>query len=178
MENSKPSVLAGLLCACAVVVTAQTGKVEVPRGDWALFLPNGEGKAQVNAYCGGSCHDLSFLMQSRKTEADWMRASEAMLSEMGSDMGEDALAASKYLGEHFGPKTAELRIPLAINDAPAAEIAVFLTTDLAAAEKVAAERDASPFRDFEDFQKRSSFIGKDAQPLDRYMDFTARGSEK
>ena len=176
MKMSKNCAFLTLLLACNVVLTAglaarpQAGEV-----DWSLFFPDGEGKMETQIYCGGRCHSLSVLVKARKGEDAWRNAAEGMLQESGEDAMQDVPLIVSYLASHFGLNTAELHIPLPINSASVQEIAVFFAVPSDVAEKIKAVRDAGVFKDFEDFQERVTFSGKELETYRQMLDFKLEG---
>lgn len=66
-------------------------------------LPNGPGKAEVEAACY-ACHSADILVQQRLTEKQWLASVEKM-SRWGAvvpDGKKDVIV--KYLARHYGPK--------------------------------------------------------------------------
>ena len=166
-------VLAAFLAVsvCGPWIMAQTPETQVSAGEWGLFLPEGEGKTEMLAYCG-SCHDHSFLATARMSKDAWVRVSEDMLTRLSKDLAPDAETIGAYLGARFGPTTAKLRIPLSINCAPEAEITAFVAQDEKVGPKIIAERSAGPFLDRANLQQRLAAFEKELGPVMRFLNFT------
>ena len=66
-------------------------------------LPNGPGKAEVEAACY-ACHSADLLAQQRLTEKQWVASVEKMVrwGAVVPDGKKDAIV--KYLARHFGTK--------------------------------------------------------------------------
>jgi mono/diheme cytochrome c family protein len=66
-------------------------------------LPNGPGKAEVEAACY-ACHSADILAQQRLTEKQWLASVEKMVrwGAVVPDAQKDAIV--KYLSRHYGPK--------------------------------------------------------------------------
>lgn len=66
-------------------------------------LPNGPGKAEVEAACY-ACHSADILAQQRLTEKQWLASVEKMVrwGAVVPDGKQDVIV--KYLARHFGPK--------------------------------------------------------------------------
>jgi hypothetical protein len=65
-------------------------------------LPNGPGKAEVEAACY-ACHSADLLAQQRLTEAQWTAAVDKMVRWGAVLPAEQKLVAVRYLSRHFGP---------------------------------------------------------------------------
>jgi hypothetical protein len=65
-------------------------------------LPNGPGKAEVEAACY-ACHSADLLVQQRLTEKQWVASVDKMIrwGAVVPDAQKDVLV--KYLSRHFGP---------------------------------------------------------------------------
>ena len=65
-------------------------------------LPNGPGKAEVEAACY-ACHSADLLAQQRLTEKQWVASVEKMVrwGAVVPDAQKDVIV--KYLARHFGP---------------------------------------------------------------------------
>ena len=66
-------------------------------------LPNGPGKAEVEAACY-ACHSADLLAQQRLTEKQWVASVEKMVrwGAVVPDAQKDMMV--KYLARHFGPR--------------------------------------------------------------------------
>jgi hypothetical protein len=67
-------------------------------------LPNGKGKAQVEAACY-ACHAADLLVQQRLTEKQWTASVEKMMRWGAVVRPEDKDVIVRYLARHFGPGT-------------------------------------------------------------------------
>ena len=67
-------------------------------------LPEGDGRDDVEAYCG-ACHSLRLVTQQRLSLDDWEAVLVTMVEEHGmSEIPlEDRTLALDYLAKHFGP---------------------------------------------------------------------------
>jgi hypothetical protein len=65
-------------------------------------LPEGKGKAQVEAACY-RCHSADLLVQQRLTEKQWTAAVEKMIRWGAAVPEKDKGVVIAYLAKHFGP---------------------------------------------------------------------------
>ena len=73
----------------------------------AQGLPEGEGKAAVEAACP-LCHAMSYITQSSRTELEWRDIVSDMVAR-GSPLTTDELEeVIQYLTAYFGPKSASI----------------------------------------------------------------------
>lgn len=149
------------------ILQAQNPKLEPD--EWALFLPESVGRGEVLVFCG-NCHDHSYILKTRKTTAAWISTAQEMLDRTGLGLSEDAQIIGSYLGEHFGPQSSHLNLPLLINEASKADLGAFFgIPDEVAARIVATREELDGFSDFQAFKANcASFVEK---PLDAYQTF-------
>lgn len=71
----------------------------------AQGLPDGEGKAAIEASCT-LCHGLGYITQSSRSAAEWRNLVSDMVSR-GAPLTKDEFeTVLQYLATHFGPKSA------------------------------------------------------------------------
>jgi competence ComEA-like helix-hairpin-helix protein len=93
----------------------QHGVEEKP--DWSVFLPEGEGRAEVLVSCSG-CHDLRQVVTQKKTSSNWSQTVQKMISTHDAPVDpQDTPILVAYLADHFGEKNPIDQLPLDINSA-------------------------------------------------------------
>ena len=65
-------------------------------------LPNGPGKAEVEAACY-QCHAADLLAQQRLTEKQWLASVEKMIRWGANVPPKDKDVIVRYLAKHYGP---------------------------------------------------------------------------
>lgn len=93
------------LLAAVVLAFALAAKKSAPLpqlGTKFHTLPDGKGKAEVEAACY-RCHSADILVQQRLTEKQWTATIEKMIR-WGAEVKEsDKAKVIAYLSSHFGP---------------------------------------------------------------------------
>ena len=104
--------LALIFLGCATALPMTPARPGVT-GLKPVELPDGEGKDDVEAYCG-ACHSLRLVTQQRLKHSDWEDVLVTMVKEHGmSELPpEDNTAVLGYLTKHYGPDTPASRPPL------------------------------------------------------------------
>ena len=87
--------------------------------DWTAFLPAGEGRFQVAAYCP-LCHTIQTIVSDRRDdESGWMSTVERMVEDNHAPIQDDEIPViAKYLAHYFSRSTPVLELPIHINKAP------------------------------------------------------------
>src|SRR5690242_9208703 len=137
----------------------QNGAAATEKVDWSVFLPEGNGKAEVALACT-SCHDLTQVITQKKSAGNWRTTLQKMISQYQAPVDkEDMPILIEYLAKNFGDKNPIEQLPMNINTSSAEAIARVpgLTPELAKA--VVESREAKgPFASVEDL-KRVKGIG-------------------
>lgn len=93
-------------------------RVATAKVDWSVFLPEGEGKAEVSLACA-SCHDLSQVITQKKSSANWNATVRKMISAYQAPVDKDDLEVIiNYLSKNFGEKNPIEHLPMNINTSP------------------------------------------------------------
>ena len=121
--------------------------------DWALLLPEQEGKERVVAYCS-SCHGLKIVLQSRKGWDAWYNNITWMVDTFDAPVpdGEITILAD-YLSAHLGEDNPFGQLPFDVNTTPreALEKLPFLTSDNI--ERLEDHRSNQPFTSIQEFTR-------------------------
>ena len=95
-----------VVMVAAVLVTAEVGAagryVRPPAALQAPVLPDDRGKSTVQLMCGTACHDLTFLIGRRETQARWGEIVEDMSVRGAPGTRQDIEYVVGYLSTHFG----------------------------------------------------------------------------
>jgi hypothetical protein len=100
-----------LLAAAIVLIASVVGKTARQE------LPEGPGKDEVARLCAG-CHDLTFTISTRETEADWTRIVNDMRSRGVDGTEEEFAKVIAYLSTHMSkaePPAAYAKVELLAN---------------------------------------------------------------
>ena len=83
--------------------------------DWGVFLPEGEGKAEVALACS-SCHDLRQVVTQKKSSANWSDTVRKMVSAYQAPVDKDDFqVVVTYLSKNFGDQNPIEHLPMNIN---------------------------------------------------------------
>lgn len=85
--------------------------------DWAMLLPEDNGKELVVAHCS-SCHRLSVVVKSRKSRDAWYNTVTWMIGEFKAPVAETEIdAIVDYLSAHVGERNPITEVPMDVNAA-------------------------------------------------------------
>lgn len=121
--------------------------------DWAMLLPEEEGKGRVVAYCSG-CHSLKMVVQSRKDWDGWYNNITWMADEFDAPVPEqEIMLLADFLSVHAGEDNPMVRVPLDVNTAPARALQrlPFLTPEHI--ERMLRHRSEKPFTSIQEFTR-------------------------
>ena len=108
--------------------------------DWTVFLPEGEGRAEVMLSCAG-CHDLRQVIVQKKSRVAWRTSVQKMVSEYKAPVDKgDLPVLVAYLSANFGEKNPIDQLPMNINTSPAAALARLPGVSAAAAGAIVESR--------------------------------------
>ena len=83
--------------------------------DWGVFLPEGDGKAEVSLGCS-SCHDLRQVITQKKPVANWNATVRKMISAYQAPVDKDDIQiVVDYLSKNFGDQNPIEHLPMNIN---------------------------------------------------------------
>ena len=86
--------------------------------DWGIFLPEGDGKAEVALACS-SCHDLRQVITQKKPKANWSDTIRKMISAYQAPVDKDDFELMVvYLSKNFGDQNPIEHLPMNINTSP------------------------------------------------------------
>lgn len=139
--------------------------------DWAAFLPAGEGRFQVAAYCP-VCHTIQSIVSDRRDDEDgWASTVERMVEDNHAAIqDDDAQAISKYLGHYFSRSTPPLELPIHINTAPKSILVMLGTLSQADVQKIL---DARAKEKLKDFAALDAVVG--SNKLSKYKSYISFG---
>lgn len=117
--------------------------------DWTAFLPAGEGRFQVAAYCP-LCHTIQPIVSDRRDdEAGWMQTVERMVEDNHAPIQDDDIPIiGKYLAHYFSRSTPTLELPIHINTAPKQILVLLGSLSEADVQKILDARTKEKVRDF------------------------------
>ena len=117
--------------------------------DWTAFLPAGEGKFQVAAYCP-LCHSIQPIVSDRREDEDgWMQTVERMVEDNHAPIQDDDIPViGKYLAHHFSRSTPILELPIHINTAPKEILVMLGSLSGAEVQKILDARAKEKVKDF------------------------------
>jgi competence ComEA-like helix-hairpin-helix protein len=108
--------------------------------DWTVFLPEGEGRAEVMLSCAG-CHDLRQVIVQKKSRVAWRTSVQKMVSEYKAPVDkQDLPVLVAYLSANFGEKNPIDQLPMNINTSSAAALARLPGVSAAAAGAIVESR--------------------------------------
>jgi hypothetical protein len=145
----------------------RSGMPGADQPDWALLLPEGEGKSQVQNFCVG-CHDLKIILSQRNDSYRWRSTLDRMISE-GAPIyrRQEIEIVTKYLTEHFGPTVPLVRFPLNVNTAtPEQLLRLPQMSEKEVREIIQLRERAGGFRDMMDIEE---VVGQEKFDLVRYF---------
>lgn len=144
--------------------------------DWTAFLPAGEGKFQVAAYCP-LCHSMEPIVSDRREDEDgWTNTVDRMVEDNHAPIqDDDILIIAKYLAHYFGPSTPVLELPIHINTAPKEILLMLGSLSEAEVQKIL---DARAKEKVKDFTALEAIVGNGK--LSKYKSFISfeDGSDK
>ncbi len=139
----------GSVSAVAAAPAPQSGEPDTK--DWESLFPEGEGKSYVLALCQ-PCHDLKSTALGRHDIKGW-RSVVAGMNSRGASMEKDEVAlVSEYLAGSFGADRPMLDLPLDLNQADEAHLALFPELTPQDVGKVIEARSRKPFRSLADLK--------------------------
>jgi competence protein ComEA len=124
---------------------------------YAQGLPDGEGRATYETVCG-SCHGADIVVGSQGSRARWEETVDAMRNRGAYGSEDDFKVVVNYLARYFGP-------PVNVNTAAAKEIETEFGLTEAEAQALVKQRDAAPFKTFDDVIKVAGVPAAKLQPL-------------
>jgi hypothetical protein len=133
--------------------------------DWAIFLPEGDGKLQTTSYCV-LCHSLQRIVGERRTdESGWVEIVQTMVYKNNAPIQEDDMAViAKYLVRNFSSSVPKILLPIHVNTTPK-QILLLMSLSEADAQKVL---DARAKERIEDFAALEAIVGSGR--LSQYKD--------
>ncbi|MDA2933365.1 helix-hairpin-helix domain-containing protein [Acidobacteria bacterium AH-259-D05] len=132
---------------------ADQSEAASPPIDWAMLLPEAEGKGRVVAYCSG-CHGLKIVVQSRKGWAAWYNNISWMADAFDAPVPEEEIMLlADYLSVHAGEDNPMVRVPLDVNTASmeALQRLPFLTPEHI--DELLRHRSEKPFTSIQEFTR-------------------------
>jgi competence ComEA-like helix-hairpin-helix protein len=151
----------------------QNGGGATEKVDWSVFLPEGNGKAEVALACT-SCHDLTQVITQKKSAGNWRTTLQKMISQYQAPVDkEDMPILIEYLAKNFGDKNPIEQLPMNINTSSAEAIARVpgLTPELAKA--VVESREAKgPFASVEDLKRVKGIGDTELKKIKSYLKTT------
>jgi len=151
----------------------QTGSSAKEKIDWSVFLPEGNGKAEVALACT-SCHDLTQVITQKKSAGNWRTTLQKMISQYQAPVDkEDMPILIEYLAKNFGDKNPIEQLPMNINTSSAEAISRVpgLTPELAKA--VVESREAKgPFASVEDLKRVKGISDTELKKIKSYLKTT------
>lgn len=152
----------------ALVATSQYNGPE--KIDWTVFLPEGEGKIQVELACS-RCHDLRQVITQKKTRAEWNNTVHNMISMHQAAVDkEDLQAIVDYLSMHFGPTNPIEQLPMNINSSPAEALERLPGISPETARAIVESRKrAGPFASVEDLLRVKEIDQAALKKISRYI---------
>src|SRR5262249_31069221 len=117
--------------------------------DWGAFLPAGEGRFQVAAYCP-LCHSIQTIVSDRRDDEDgWTSTVERMVEDNHAPVTDDDIPViTKYLARYFGPSTPPLELPIQVNKAPKEILVMLGSLSEADVQKILDARAKEKVKDF------------------------------
>jgi competence ComEA-like helix-hairpin-helix protein len=108
--------------------------------DWGIFLPEGDGKAEVSLACS-SCHDLRQVITQKKPGANWNATVRKMISAYQAPVDKDDVQiVVDYLSKNFGDQNPIEHLPMNINTSPIEALARLPGINIEAAKAIVASR--------------------------------------
>ena len=117
--------------------------------DWTAFLPAGEGRFQVAAYCP-LCHSIQTIVSDRRDdESGWTSTVERMVEDNQAPIQDDDIPViAKYLARYFSRSTPALELPIHINKAPKEILLMLGSLSEADVQKILDARAKEKVKDF------------------------------
>ena len=117
--------------------------------DWTAFLPAGDGRFQVAAYCP-LCHTIQTIVSDRRDDEDgWTSTVERMVEDNHAPIQDDEIPViAKYLAHCFSRSTPPLALPIHINKAPKEILLMLGSLSEADVQKVLDARSKEKVKDF------------------------------
>ena len=136
--------LALLLVAPGPMSASQDDRrIATAKVDWSVFLPAGEGKAEVALACS-SCHDLSQVITQKKSGANWSATVRKMISAYQAPVDKDDFEVIvAYLTKNFGEQNPIEHLPMNINTSPIEALARLPGINVEAAKAIVESRKTS-----------------------------------
>jgi len=115
-------------------------QIATAKVDWGVFLPVGEGKAEVSLACS-SCHDLRQVITQKKSSANWSDTVRKMISAYQAPVDKDDFEIIVvYLSKNFGDQNPIEHLPMNINTSPIEALARLPRISVEAAKAIVESR--------------------------------------
>jgi hypothetical protein len=125
-------------------------QIATAKVDWGVFLPEGEGKAEVALACS-SCHDLRQVITQKKSGPNWSDTVRKMISAYQAPVDKDDFqVVVAYLSKNFGDQNPIEHLPMNINTDPIEALARLPGINLEAAKAIVESRKTDSFASVQD----------------------------
>lgn len=138
--------------------------------DWGVFLPEGDGKAEVSLSCS-SCHDLRQVITQKKNGANWNATVRKMISAYQAPVDKDDVQiVVDYLSKNFGDQNPIEHLPMNINTSPIEALARLPGINIEAARAIVESRKtAGSFASVQDLLRVKCIDGGILKRIEAYI---------